>query len=173
MTTTNMTPTERRLLAEIAEIRAELERRDIEMCKIEGAIEFLDRQRGKLLYVLASLIRHTVGTTNNTYGGKEMHDYLYCEPIEWLPGKYAASRMEFERPARRWTQFGTKEELLAKAKALGLKGVAGDKRQHLVERLWEVCGLPGSVAVDKAARAERLAKGDEWAAENAAKAKAS
>jgi len=68
MPTTTMTPTERRLFAEIAELRAELERRDIEQCEIEGAIEFLDRQRSTHLYVLAELTGSTIGISDNSHG---------------------------------------------------------------------------------------------------------
>ena len=146
-TTTTMTTTERRLLAEIAEIRAELVRRDIEQVAVENAVEFLHKQERTLRYVLGALVKATLGNDDTRYGGKWMHSDLYPEPVAGMPFKQAPA-MVFERPARRWKQFGSKTELLELAKKVGMKT---NRNRHtaewLVRDLWDVRALPGSVAL--------------------------
>jgi len=79
--------------------------------------------------------------------------------------------MQFVRPSRRKTRLGTRAELIPKAKALGIKVSNDDPRRWLVRKLWAVHALPGSVDIDRAARAARLAKlKEKWKAEDAAKA---
>ena len=128
----------------VDDMRAELDQRDLEQVAVENAILFLQRQVSTLRGVLGRLAAATFGTTKTP--GKEMHDRLYPEPIGDLPNLQAPV-MVFEQPSRRWTQFGTKAELVEKAIAHKVPGARSWSRKHLVMQLWDRRALPGSVAL--------------------------
>jgi hypothetical protein len=152
MTTTEMTEAEAdvetrarvyALEAATAELRAEMDRRDLEQIAVESAIELLDRQQSTLRYVLGGLVLATFGRTKDP--GLGMIRSLYPEKVAGFENMQAPA-MVLERPARRWTQCGTKAELIEKALANGVPSAHRSTREHLVRDLWRRRALPGSVA---------------------------
>lgn len=132
-------------------ICAELERRDIEQATIENAINWLHGRESTFLYVLGWLVGVNSGRNdkNDKTMAKYMHDSLYPEAIGGDPdlANMQGVAMVFEQPARRWTQFGSKAELLEKALAHKIKGAKTMSREWLVKALWDKRALPGSVAL--------------------------
>jgi len=148
------TTTERDVQREVSELRRavlalreELDRRDVEQMEMEGVVEHLERECSTQRYVLGSLIARMVGTTDDKYGGKTMHDMLY--PHQHPAGFGEAPAVAWRRPARRWTQFGSRSELVALAKEHGIS--TRGSRQWLIRDLWEHRVLPGSVALHRRA----------------------
>jgi len=148
------TMTERDVQREFAELRRavlalreELDRRDVEQTELEGVVEYLERECSTQRYVLGSLIARTIGTSDDEHGGKTMHDTLY--PDRHPAGFGQARMVAWRRPARRWTQFGSRSELVALAKEHGIS--TRGSRQWLIRDLWEHRLLPGSVALRRRA----------------------
>lgn len=136
------------LQRQIDELKAELERRDIEQIAVENAIEFLHRQAGTHHYVLGWVAASVLGRTKGD--GKTIHEMLYPESTAGL-AFHQARAMVYERPARRWTQFGTKTELKTMATEAGIKLKCWHTRRDIVEQLWDRRLLPGSVALYRTA----------------------
>ena len=145
------------LRAELKAMKAELARRDIEQVEIEGAVEYLQSQSRTHHWVLGALITSLLGRTDNKHGGKDLHDALY--PCDGPTGaKSAGHSMIWQRPDRRWSQFGSMSELVSLAEANGIQLRQRERRyrEYLVRRLWAAWLLPGSVDLltEKIAREE-------------------
>jgi hypothetical protein len=130
--------------ADVQQIKDTLAERDLEQCKIEGVLESLDR-RGRLHhFILGSLVMKVLG--RGSYEFKEM----YPESVAGISHMQGPDSAVWQRPARRWTQFGTKTELLELANRFRVKVSGRANREALVRALWEVRALPGSVALFQA-----------------------
>lgn len=126
-------------------MKAELARRDIEQIEIEGAVEYLQTQSRTHHGVLGVLATSVLGR-DDKWGGKDLHDELY--PCEGPTGANGAGRaMTWQRPRRRWSQFGSMSELVSLAEANGVQLRRNERkfREYLIRRLWAAWLLPGSV----------------------------
>lgn len=122
----------------VVALREELDRRDVEQMELEGAMEFtLDSER-TLRCVLGALVQAMYGRRS------EYEEMLYPVPHE--AGIRQAEYILWRRPERRWSQFGSKQELLDLARKLGARGVAGrDSRQWIIRKLWSHRSAHGAI----------------------------
>lgn len=133
------------LRAEVAELRRavlaqreELDRRDLEACGLESAVEFLiDRER-TTLYVLGWVVKSVFGDHPGTYRGDKMLDHLYSGPRH-PAGFRQGTFTRWNRPSRRWAQYGSLADLRAVADEHGVKVRSWERRRResLIRALWE------------------------------------
>lgn len=143
------------LRREVDELRAELERRDVEQIAVENAVEFLHSQSSSHLWALGAI---TLALWGRRGTGAEVINHLY--PHAGPSGANGAGNiMVYERPSRRWAQFGSRKELLELAAENGVPMTSRDtySREGMVRRLWRARVLPGSIALfdEKNARERR------------------
>lgn len=135
----------------VSAMQADLAQRDEEQMTLEGAVEFMyDRQR-ILLSVLGSVIKRTFGDRPSEYDGPGLLDLLYGGERHEL-GFRQAPAIAWNRPKRRWGQFGSKADLLAAAAehdvAIPSRTLRAG-REWIIRELWKHRALPGSVALHR------------------------
>lgn len=139
----------RELRNEVAEVARRVDaidrtlaERDVEQMSLEGAVEHLADRDRTYLWTLGLVVKALWGDGKGGFGATTL-DMLYDGPRHehgFRQGRFTTWR----RPARRWAQFGSRSELLARASAVGA-AVKGDKtRESIVRALWKVGELPGA-----------------------------
>lgn len=96
--------------------------------ELEGAVEFLLDEHRTHLCVIGALVTRVLGDCPSDYHGDELMDMLYTgrrHEAGFRQGKFVIWR----RPARRWTQFGSRKDLLDLAALHGVKVNLRDPRE--------------------------------------------
>jgi len=104
------------------------------------------------------VVMRTFGDKPSIYGGDKMMELLQRPGLTW-----------WHRPARRWSQFGSRKALLDLAATHGVNIRHGDSREWIIRALWHrgrqtptYLAESGPFEEDKREREARLAS---WRAE--------
>jgi len=126
------------LRSTVDHLRAELARRDVEQMELEAAFEHEQSKLSAVRCVLRMVVVRTFGDEPSIYGGDKIMELLRRPGLTW-----------WHRPARRWSQFGSRKALLDLAAKHGVNIRRGDSREWIIRALWQSraahADLPGGV----------------------------
>jgi hypothetical protein len=114
-----------------------------ELIALEGAVEFLEDQCKTFRYALCTIIHGVWGPDPDPekyWSVDYIMKALYPRVTHVGPDGHefrAGPVMEWRRPARRWSAYGSKAELRAIAASAGVKFTNSSTREWIVRRLWK------------------------------------
>lgn len=119
-----------------------------EVIALEGAVEYLDDEVKALRYALSTVVTGVWGVPDEdrypsiAFAVRTL--YPEIERLEDGRELRGARRMPWQRPARRWSSYGSLAELKARAASHGVKTV-WKTREGLIRAMWRAGVSPAGV----------------------------